>query len=142
MTKQLVVVGTAVMTTLLALLVVWQFRIVVVYVLISLALAATMRPLVIRLVGRGFMMRVAWVFLYIVVLSSFGFLFFLTSQAIINEIQQLFRTVSIQDEWRLPIWLQASWFQRVLVTRLPPISKFSEALTGDRGQLVLPTIVG
>ena len=43
MTKQLVVIGTAVMTTLLALVTLWQFRIVVVYVLISLALAATVR---------------------------------------------------------------------------------------------------
>ena len=49
MTKQLVVFGTAVMTTLLALVVLWQFRIVVFYVLISLALAATVRPLVNRL---------------------------------------------------------------------------------------------
>ena len=38
------------MTTLLALVVLWQFRIVVVYVLISLALAAAVRPLVNRLV--------------------------------------------------------------------------------------------
>ena len=46
MTKQLVGFGTAVMTTLLALVVLWQFRIVVVYVLISLTLAAALRPLV------------------------------------------------------------------------------------------------
>ena len=142
MTKQLVVVGTAVMTTLLALVVVWQFRIVLVYVLISLAFAATMRPLVNRLVKQGFMRRVFWVFLYIMVLSSFGFLLFLTGQAVINEIQQLFHTVSVQDEWRLPIWLQGSWFQRVLVTRLPPMSKLSEALTGNKGQLVLPVLLG
>ena len=45
MTKQVVVIGTAVMTTLLALVVLWQFRIVVIYVLISLALAATVRPI-------------------------------------------------------------------------------------------------
>ena len=46
MTKRLVVFGTAVMTTLLALVVLWQFHIVIVYVLVSLALAATVRPLV------------------------------------------------------------------------------------------------
>ena len=42
MTKQLLGYGAAVMTTLLALMVLWQFRIVVVYVLISLALAAAL----------------------------------------------------------------------------------------------------
>jgi len=50
MTKQLVRFGTAVMTTLLAL---WQFRIVVVYLLVSLALAAALRPLVKRLSGEA-----------------------------------------------------------------------------------------
>ena len=40
MTKQLARFGAAVMTTLLALVVLWQFRMVVVYVLISLTLAA------------------------------------------------------------------------------------------------------
>ena len=59
MTKQLVGFGVAVMTTLLALVVLWQFRGVVVYVLISLTLAAVLRPLVQRLVGRGLAARAA-----------------------------------------------------------------------------------
>ena len=45
MTRQLVIIGTAVMTTLLALVALWQFRIVVIYVLISLVLAVTIRPI-------------------------------------------------------------------------------------------------
>ena len=53
MTKQLVWFGTAVMTTLLALVALWQFRLVVIYILISLALAAAVRPLVKRWVRRG-----------------------------------------------------------------------------------------
>src|SRR4030066_1095151 len=106
MTKQLVGFGTAVMTTLLALVVLWQFRIVVVYMLASLTLAAALRPLVNRLVGRGFVVRVSWILLYLVALGSFGFLLFLTGETAINEIQQLAHTVSVQDEWRLPIWLE------------------------------------
>jgi predicted PurR-regulated permease PerM len=142
MTKRLVVFGTAVMTTLLVLLVLWQFRIVVVYVLISLTLAATLRPLVNRLVPRGFMMRVSWILLYLVALGSFGFLLFVTGKAAINEIQQLAHTVSVQDEWRLPIWSNGSSVQQILVARLPPPSKLFEAVTGDKGQLVLPAILG
>jgi len=142
MTKQLVGFGTAVMTTLLALVVLWQFRIVVVYVLISLTLAAALRPLVNRLVGRGFVVRVAWILLYLVALGSFGFLLFLTSKTAVNEIQQLAHTMSVQDEWRLPIWLEGSSFQQALVARLPPPSKLFEAVTGDQGQLVLPAILG
>src|SRR6266542_6099231 len=102
MTKQVVMFGTAVMTTLLALVVLLQFRIVVVYVLISLTLAATLRPLVNRLVPRGFLVRVSWILLYLVALGSFGFLLFVAGKTAINEIQQLAHTVSVKDELRLP----------------------------------------
>jgi putative permease len=141
MTKQLVGIGTAVMTTLLALVVLWQFRVVVVYALISLALAAALRPLVNHLVGRGFVVRLAWILLYLVALGGFGFLLFQSGKTAINEIQQLTRTVSVQDEWVLPIWLQGSSFQQTLVARLPPPSKLFEAVTGEQGQLVLPALL-
>jgi putative permease len=142
MTKQLVGFGTAVMTTLLALVVLWQFRIVVVYVSISLMLAAALRPLVTRLVGRGFVVRVAWILMYLAVLGSFGFFLFLTGETALHEIQPLAHPMSVQDTWRLPIWLEGSSFQLALVARLPPPSKLFEAVIGDQGQLVLPAILG
>ena len=142
MTKQLVGFGTAVMTTLLALVVLWQFRIVVVYLLISLTLTAALRPLVNHLAGRGFVVRQAWVLIYMVALGSFGFILFLTGENAISEIQQLAHTVSVQDAWRLPIWLKDSAFQQALVAQLPPPSRLFEAVTGDQGQLVLPAILG
>jgi predicted PurR-regulated permease PerM len=142
MMKRLAVFGAAVMTTLLALVVLWQFRIVVVYVLVSLALAAALRPLADRLVGRGFVVRAAWILLYLVALGSFGFLLFLTGETVINETQQFAQTVSAQDAWRLPVWLEGSSFQKTVIARLPPPSKLFEALTGDQGQFVLPAILG
>ncbi len=142
MTKKLVTIGTAVMTTLLALVVLWQFRIVVVYVLISLMLAAALRPLFNRLVGRSLVERIAWILLYLVALGSFGFLLFMTSETAIKEIQQLAASVSVQDKWVLPVWLEGSSFQQVLLTRLPSPSKLFEAITGNQGQLVLPALLG
>jgi predicted PurR-regulated permease PerM len=142
MTKQLVGFGLAVMTTLLALVVLWQFRIVVVYVLISLMLAAALRPLVNRLVGRGFVVRTAWILLYLVVLGSFVLIFFLAGKTAVKEIQQLAATVSVQDEWRLPVWMEGSSFQQAVVARLPPPSMLFKAITGDQGQLVLPALLG
>jgi predicted PurR-regulated permease PerM len=142
MTKQIIRIGAAVMTTLLALLVLWQFRMAVVYVFVSLALAAAVRPLVNRLVGRRLVVRAAWILLYVVALVSFGFLIFMASQAAVNEIQHLAQAVSVQDAWTLPGWLQASGFQQALAGRLPPPSKLFEAVTGSQGQLVLPAVLG
>ncbi len=142
MTKQLLQFGTAVMTTLLALAVLWQFRIVVVYVLISLALAAALRPLAKRVVRGGFVARTAWILLYVVALGSLGFLLFRTGETAINEIQLFARTVSVQDEWRVPVWLEGSAFKQELVARLPPPSQLFSAVTGSQGQLVLPALFG
>lgn len=142
MMKQLVVFGTAVMTTLLALVVLWQFRIVVVYVLISLALAATARPLIKAWLGRSFWIRLALILLYLVGLGGFGFLISLVGRLAIGDVQQLAQTLSVQDAWRLPPWLEGSSFDQALVARLPPPSALFEAVTGDQGQLVLPAILG
>lgn len=142
MTKQLIGYVTAVMATLLALMVLWQFRVVVIYVLISLTLAAALRPLFSRVAGRGLLARLIWIVLSIVVLGSFGLIIFLSVSTAIDEIQQLGQSVSVQDEWRLPVWLQGSSFQNALTVRLPPPSKLFEAITGDKGQLLLPAILG
>ena len=141
MTKKLVAIGMAVMTTLMALVVLWQFRIVVVYVLISLILAAALRPLFYRLAGRGLAVRTAWILLYLVVLGGFGFALYLTIETAIKEIQQLGHTVSVQDKWVLPLWLEGSSFQQVVLERLPLPSKLFEAVSGSQGQLVLPAIL-
>jgi putative permease len=142
MTKRLVLYALAVMTTLTALVVLWQLRIAVVYVLISLTLAATIRPLFNRLLGRSLAVRVAWILLYLVVLGSIVFFLIVIGNSAIHEIQQFAHSASVQDKWVLPLWLQGSSFQQVLLSRLPPPSKLFEAVTGSQGQLVLPAILG
>jgi len=142
MTKQLVVFGTAVMTTLLALVVLWQFHIVIVYVLISLALAATVRPFVISWTRRGIAARVALIFLFIISLGGFVYLIFLIGKFAIEDIQQLAQALSVQGTWKLPPWLEGSLFQQILIARLPTPDKLFEAVTGEQGQLVLPALLG
>lgn len=142
MTKKLVMIGTAVMSTLLGVLIIWQFRNVLVYVLISLTLAAAMRPLIKRLAGRGILMITAWVLVYIIVLFGFGFFLFLAGKTAIVEIEQLAQSLSVQNEWVLPAWLNGSSIQLTLVTWLPPPDILFEAVTGSEGQFVLPAVFG
>jgi predicted PurR-regulated permease PerM len=142
MTKQVVVFGTAVMTTLLALAVVWQFRIVVIYVLISLALAATVRPFLTGWSRRSLVARLGLILLYLVGLGAFGFFIFLVGRFVIADIQQIAQTLSVQGVWRLPTWMEGSSFQQLLVTWLPTPDKLFEAITGEQGQLVLPAVLG
>lgn len=142
MTKQLVRYGTTVMTTLLVLVVLWQFRIVVVYVMISLTLASALRPLFMRLAGQILLVRIKWILLYLVVLGGFGWLVFATMETATHEIQLLAQSLSTQDEWRLPIWMGARAYLYTLLARLPPPSTLFVAVTGDQGQLLLPAVLG
>ena len=142
MTKQLVIFGAAVMTTLLALIAIWQFHIVIIYVLISLALAATVRPFAVGWIKRGTAARITLFLLFLISLGVFGSLIFLVGKFVIGDIQQLAQTLSIQGSWRLPPWLEGSSFQQILAARLPTPNKLFEAVTGEHGQLVLPALLG
>jgi len=141
MTRQLVVIGTAVMTTLLALVLLWQFRIVVIYLLISLALAATIRPIARSESRRNFITRLLLILLYIVSIAVFGLLIFLVGRLWISDIQQLAQAISEETTWVLPLWLEGSLFQQALTRWLPAPDKLFEAITSQR-QLLLAAILG
>ncbi len=142
MTKKLVKIGMAVMVTLLALVVMYQFRIAVIYLLISVTLAATVRPLVQRPVKRKLVVRLAWILLYLAVLGGAVFLLYQMGKTAVNETQQLAGTFSANDQWKLPGWMGRGPLQQTLLAALPPPSVLLEAITGIKGGLVLPTLLG
>jgi predicted PurR-regulated permease PerM len=141
MTKQVAVISAAVMTTLLALVVFWQFRIVVIYIMVSLALAAMVRPLILDWKSRGLIMRLVLILLYLAGFGIFGFLLLLVGRYALNDIQQLAQTLSVQGVWKMPAWLEGSAFQKALITWMPTPDKLFEAMTGEQGQFVLPAML-
>jgi predicted PurR-regulated permease PerM len=141
MIKQLVIFATAVMTTLLALLALWQFRDVMVYVVISLALAATVRSLIVDWKQRKLGMRLTLALLYTLGLCSFGFLVFHVGRFAVSDVQEFAQTVSARGSWVLPLWLMGSPFQNTVVAWLPTPDKLFEAVTGEQGQFVLPAVL-
>jgi putative permease len=142
MTKKLVTIGAAVIVTLLALGLVWQLRLAVVYVLISLALAAAARPLFTAWARRRWRQRAGLVALCLIVVAGIGVLLIATSNAAVREIQQLVASTSAQDAWKMPQWLQGSAFQQAVAGRLPSPSLVFKSITGEQGQLVLPALLG
>lgn len=132
MTKRLLVIGTAVMTTLLALVALWQFRIVVIYVLISLVLAATTRLIARSESRRNFMTRLLLTLQYLVGLGIAGVLIFLVGRFLMGDFQQLSKNLSVQNTWMSPPWL---------VRWLPTPDKLYEAITSQR-ELVLSAVLG
>jgi predicted PurR-regulated permease PerM len=142
MTKKLIGIGLAVMAALLMLVVLWQLRMVVIYVLISLLVSSALRPLVKRLSGLSFFWRLSWILIYVLGSAGFVFLIFSSGKAAITQIQILVRNLAVLDTWRVPYWLKQSMFNQVVVARLPPPSIFLEAVTGDEGQHVISVLFG
>ncbi|MBK8986618.1 MAG: AI-2E family transporter [Chloroflexi bacterium] len=130
------------MTTILALLLLWQFRLVVVYVLLSLALAAAARPLFKRPAGQPLVARLGLILLYLITLGGFLFLLAVSGGAAVRDIQELAQQVSVQDSWRQPVWLPGRSLQDLLDTRLPQPSQLLDALIGEQGESVLPAVLG
>ncbi len=141
MLKSIARIGLAVLTTLLGLLLLWQFRIVIGYVFISLMLAATIRPLFRHLAGRRLMARILWILLYIVVGAGLGFLLFILVRTSGSELQRLAESVSKKDQWIIPVWLGNS-VEQFLSTRLPSPSVLLHAIIGNEGELLFPALLG
>jgi putative permease len=141
MIKQLVIIGVAVMSTLLMAVVLWDFRVAVVYVFLSLALAATIRPLVTNWQSHRPGTRLILALIYAVTIATFIFLVFLVGKYVSGDLQQLAATFSMKDAWSLPAWLGSNSFQPAVLTWLPTPNKIFEALTGEESQLVLPAVL-
>lgn len=141
MSKNLLRIGVAVLTTLLVLLALWQFRGILAYVLVSFMLSATIRPLFKRLEGRRFISRLAWIFIYIIAAGGLGFFFFFALKTSTAELQNMTKSISAQDTWTLPVWLGGS-FHQALMARLPSPSVLFQAVIGNEGELVVPALLG
>lgn len=141
MTKQVVIFSTAVMTTLLALVVLWQFRVVLVYIMVSLALAATVRPFVVGWKKNGSMIRLLLILLYLLILGGFGLLILFAGRYVVGDMQQFALSQLMQGGWMFPHWLEGSLIQSTLSAWLPTPDKLFTAVTGEQGQLVLPAML-
>lgn len=141
MIKNIVRVGFAVLTTIMGIVIIWQFRTAVIYVLISLILAASIRPLFTRLIGKRIIFRIFWILLYIIVISGLSSLFIFTIQTSATELQTVAQGVSAQDKWTLLLWSDNAGLQS-LFERLPSPSVLFQAVIGNEGELVIPALFG
>ncbi len=141
MIKNVVRIGLSILTTIMAIVIFWQFRVAVIYVLISLILAASIRPLFTRLFGKRIIIRIIWILIYLIVFSGLGFLIIFAIQTSATELQTIAQGVSAQDKWTLLLWSNNTGLQS-LFERLPSPSVLFQAVIGNEGELVVPALFG
>jgi putative permease len=142
MIKQAMWMGAAVMSTALALLLLWQFRQVVVVFLLSLALAAALRPLLKRPDGQRLAARLGLLTLYVAAFVAFTLLLITSIGGAARDAQELTEQLSAGVSWRQPTWLENSSLQQALDKWLPSPDALFAALVGDEGEFILPAVMG
>jgi predicted PurR-regulated permease PerM len=141
MTKRILIIAIGVMSTLLALATLWQFRTVVIYVLIALLIASAFRRAPGNSTLRPRLVRIQLVLTYVGSIGLLVLLVLLAGRYLINDFQQLVESITEQSTWLLPAWLDGSSVERAISERLPTPNQLLATFTTQR-DLVLSTLVG
>lgn len=132
-----------VVITLIFLLLLWQFSEAILLFLLSLAVAAAIRPLINTITGRNVPKRLALGIVYFLLIAAILSALFLVSQPLLAEIQRASDDLianydRIKAEWPL----RGSVFQQTLSEQLPPSADFYQAITSPEGVPVLTGVFG
>ncbi len=130
-------------TTLVVLILLWQFRIAIVLFFLSLAVAAALRPLINNITKYNLSRQFALAIVYLMVVGSIVGLFLLISPPLGRDLQSLIENFVTGYEYMKTNWpLTGTLFQKALAEQLPPSKDLYEALTGDVGAAALKGIFG
>ena len=135
--KRIAIIATAIMTTLLGLVALWEFRVVLIYVLLSLVIAATFRPMQKSESRHNLWTRFLLVFQYLLAVVVAGILIFIVGRFLVHDFQQLAENLSEESVWVLPGWLASG----PLAQWLPAPGNLFQGIT-SQPIVVLSAIIG
>ena len=126
--------------TLMVLLLLWQFGVAIVLFLLSLALAAGLRPVINAITGRNIPKRLALGIVYFFLITGIASSILLISPALLDELQILTDDFVANYDRAKAEWPQrGTVFQQTLAEQLPPSADFYQALMSEQG---IPAIAG
>src|SRR5215216_6567092 len=110
-----------VVATLMILLLIWQFISAIILFLLSLAVAAALRPLINSLTGRYVPKRIALGIVYFLLIAAIAGSVLLVSQPFFNDLQTATDDFVANYERAKTDWpQQGTLFQKTLAQQLPP----------------------
>lgn len=132
-----------VLTTLMLLLLLWQFGSAIVLFLLSLAVAAALRPVISTITGRKVPKRLALGIVYALLVAAIASFFLLITPALLEELQTATDDfVSNYDRAKAEWPQRGTVFQQALAEQLPPSADFYQALTSPEGVPALEGVFG
>lgn len=132
-----------VLTTLTILLLLWQFSVAILLFLLSLAVAAALRPLINSITSRNVPKRLALGIVYALLIAAILSSLLLITPPLLDDLQRATDDfVASYDRARAEWPLRGTVFQQTLAKQLPPSVDFYQALTSERGIPVLQGVFG
>lgn len=132
-----------VLTTLTVLLLVWQFSVAILLFLLSLAVAAALRPLISSITGRNVPKRLALGIVYFLLIAAILSSLLLIGPSLLDELQRATDDfLANYDRAKVEWPLRGTLFQQTLAEQLPPSADFYQALTSEEGVSVLAGVFG
>lgn len=140
--KRLAQVTAMILLTIGLVVLMWMFSNAVLLFLLSLVIAATVRPFANRLIERGIPRSLAYAVVYLLGVILFGALLAVVGGGLLNEFQRagadlLNRYNSIKTDWP-----QGEPWQRSIADRLPERQSLIDELAGVRGTAIAERIIG
>jgi predicted PurR-regulated permease PerM len=131
-----------VVLTLIVLLLLWQFSVAILLFILSLAVAAALRPLINSLTGKNVRKRFALGIVYSLLIAAIASSILLITPPLLEELERATDDfVSNYDRAKAEWPRSGSLFQQTLAEQLPPSTEFYQALTTESGVPVLTGIV-
>jgi putative permease len=140
--KRLATLTAVAAATLLLIGVLWQLRGVVVLFLLSLAVAAALRPLVDRLTTLGRPRGIALVLVYVLALGLLVVAAALVGPLLVADLRKVADTFMSSYDWIWAHWPSGTPFQQAIVKVLPAPEDLYGAVAGPRGEAILESVLG
>jgi predicted PurR-regulated permease PerM len=139
--KRLAWYSFVVFATLMVIFLLWQIRGGIWLFVFSLAVAATVRPLVSRLAQRGISLSMALVLVYSAVLFVIGAVCWLLAWPLLVDLQNLGNDLAIGYQHMLVVWPEGNAIQQAIAGRLPSSEDLYGAIVGDEGFVAVQTLL-
>jgi putative permease len=131
--KRLAGLTLTVAATLTGVVVLWQFREAIILFALSLALAATLRPLVQHLVARGWTRHLALLCVYGLSLAFFLVIGVIVVGSLLNELGHAADQFVASYDYIWAHWPAGTAFEQALIHWLPPSAELIATTSGASG---------
>lgn len=132
-----------VLATLTVLILLWQFRDAIVLFLLSLAVAAAVRPIIEYFAERGVPRIIALLLSFFLIILIIVGLIVISSGPIVHELETASNNLAATYEHIKTQWPQTgNSFQKGIANQLPPPADLYNSLTGSQGAEFLQALLG